>query len=324
MARNRDRANDAKDPAGAGRETAPATPIKDRVMPESSQQTPMKTFQNGDTVYSLHGEAGRYLMPMSNGHLVSPLFEDGEGCYYEDNPVTWKQVFAQPPTAVLEAAVQELETKKEGLTKALAELRKQVSDAQRKTNDQLAALAKYEPLKLVEDYLNGNITHLVLHGGFHGNVVTIQPINECRDDDAEEENEGGYFKKPIRLLCLYGSQTKRYGLEWKMHRYSRGYDDHPCSVYPCLSEEDAIAKAHSLMAEILPKFSTNPLHLEGVIKNAKAINFPVPQELIDGLRDYKRKQQVDSVDRCQKSLEEAQAKLAAFEVEQCKSEEVAA
>ncbi|SKA84704.1 hypothetical protein SAMN02745166_01047 [Prosthecobacter debontii] len=269
------------------------------------------THTKGDTVFSLQGEAATYIMGLNGGHLVAPLYEDAaSGDSFEDDPQTWKQVFTKPPTAVFDSEIQQLLESKAQLERDLSDIRKQVKQAHKEANETLAELSKYEPLRFVKDYLDGKITHLVVVEGYSQDEVSIRPISSYEDNDAERECQEGKWMNPIRLLSLYGSKK----LEWRMHRYARGYSESSCLAFPCTSEEQAIEKAHSLMAEIIAK-PIHDQHLEGRIRNASLINFPVPEEFITRLKAYKLKSLEDQVSRCEQSLAEARAKMAAVVAE---------
>ncbi|HEY8361040.1 MAG TPA: hypothetical protein VIL30_26575, partial [Ramlibacter sp.] len=131
------------------------------------------TFNKGDIVFAIDGQQGEYLMAYEDAHLVLPHFrEDGDewgGEPWSNGPTVWHEVFTKPPVPVVHEDVAatraELDEVEGKLREAEQQLRTMRDERQQLQRDQAAVVARlkqHRQLARIDDWLAGNITHLVV------------------------------------------------------------------------------------------------------------------------------------------------------------------
>ena len=279
------------------------------------------TIKPGAVVYAPTGQRGLYIGPLpdSGGHAVQPEIEIGgmRGEFYDTELIfagvtNWDTVYTVEPKLVIGEELVQLNARVEEKRGELGELRQQQAAAERESKETMARIKKAEPLRLIDDFIAGKITHLVIDSGYNG--IRVEPI-----DKALETTDGSsswQAAKKLRLMTLYGGSNGN--LSWGLSKYSDGSDAHTEQfAIPCTSAEMATAEARRLIdkrfAE-LRKVPDRPWMWVSVIKSATDLGFDVPADLAAALAEYQRKGAEDAVEKARAALaaaEKTAAELAA-------------
>jgi len=197
-------------------------------------------FNPGDSAFTVEGQAVTFIAKVDDGYCVRPVFEDEDGQPYEDGtPIVVRHIYSTPPTERLNQEVLKLNEQIAAKREELAGLQLGIKLTQKSIEQRVASIKRHEGLGLLEDFLEGRITHFVSKN--YGPPV-IQEFKKA----LETPDEDRYARvRPLRLLSLFGKTNG--DLAWGLNRYSDGSGDHS-DVYPCLSLDDAKAKARELMA----------------------------------------------------------------------------
>lgn len=267
-----------------------------------------RIFNPGDEVFSLHGQAARYVAPCASGHVVEPIFEtDDEPAYYHDTPQTWREVFRKPPTEKLDHDVAALEAKLKLRQQELNDLREQRNQFEREEHARKERLKQHEQLAALDDYLAGRITHFVVTGGYEApRIVTYEEAIVTTDEDNGRKN--------LRLLGLFGDPKRN--LRWRVMWYSDGSGSTKYEVFPCTSLEQAIERLTAIINAGWDEIRREGRYhlLMQTVKTARTMGLAVPQDLTErteriAKEGYEKalKSRREEVARAQKQLAEAEA-----------------
>jgi hypothetical protein len=257
------------------------------------------TFNKGDTVYDIHGQQGAYIASYGGSHLVAPEYESEYGEPGWGAPEEWREVFSKPPTVKLEAKVAELD---EEITKRRAELKEvctQLVITEEAGKRLLEKLKKYPALKRIEDYLDGKFTHF-LDVGYGVKLISKEDALKSPDK----------YDHDMKLLTLFG-RTKG-DLQWRINRWGDGSGS-DTDVYPCESEEEAIAIVRKLYAEAVEAWrAQEKKHYGRALEWARTVSWDwidVPQDV----RDYMNQALIDArtatLEKAKEALAKAEADL---------------
>lgn len=251
-----------------------------------------------NTIYTAEGRAARVLTTLTDGRKVIELAydDDGEIAFSGDLAIV-PRVFDNPPTEVLHKAVADLEAREKQLRESINALRTECFDAERAHKERIAKLKQYEPLKFIEEFLDGKLTHYVIVHRYHEGCIRIST-------PAEEIDTEDRWNKKQKLLVLFGN-PRDYSLNWYLSDESR--------AYPFTSLEGARAKAAELLAAAFKSVKGNACRADWVIESARALDMPVPDEVLQVAREYRQKSAQQSVDDARKKLAEAEKALAAMQ-----------
>lgn len=155
----------------------------------------VKYLANGQEVFLIQKlDSGKYLVePIYDVDVVHTPDAWGEQYYTEpERPIVVDRVFDEPPIArrneLTRKAIEETEA-------ALAKKRlveNEIAKLDRVLDERKKKYSKYEPLELLDDYINGKITHYV-------EINYLRPkIVEFKDARSEHDRD------KLKLLVLYG------------------------------------------------------------------------------------------------------------------------
>lgn len=268
----------------------------------------MSKFTKGDTVYNLDGQQGAYIASYGGTHLVAPEFEDHDtGEPHWGRPEEWREVFHKPPTAKLEARVNELDKLVNEKRAELRRVNEELDQAGKRRQEQLKKIGQHRALQRIEDYLDGKFTHFLEVSDYYGpKIVTA--------DDALANGGIDRWDKGIRLLTLFGD-TKG-DLQWRINRYSDGSGSSSTEVFPCHTEEEAIDIVRRLFSAAVVEWREQEKKHYG-----RAVNWAnkcpdgwieVPEDLAAYLAEQKLAAHNNAVEKAREALAEAEAKLAAL------------
>ena len=247
--------------------------------------------------YLITGEQVRVIENLASGVLVEVCLEayDEEGREVEaySPPRIVDRVYDTAPREKLDAHVAAAQKQ---LTELQSEIRASLSKlpaAQREHDARMKELAKYEPLKHLEEFLAGKITHYLLLSGWGLMRIEEQP-----------PEQRGYAYTEQKLLCLFGRSGG--SLTWRMNDYYDGSGSWTTAL-PFTSLDEARAEAQRRVDGW--ELEGDDGSKERLFKAAVSLKLSVP----DGLRalasSLQRARAQSVVDNCQKQLAEAQSKL---------------
>lgn len=266
------------------------------------------TLNPGDEVYSVHGEAGRYVARVANGHVVEPIIEPDdrdEAPYYAD-PVTWREVFAKPPVQRLHAEVAEVEKKLAAARDALAEVRAARSEFDNEERARLARIKQHKQLSRIDDYISGRITHVVLLGRYASDV-NIQTLAEVQASECQPDR--------IPLLVLFGDPWRHH---YKASEWCFLSDGNWISCYPCASLEEAQEKAREAVEEQFAawrksNYRDTASDLKHYVASARRLGLPVPEDAAATQATIERRDTEQALARSRSEVAKAQAAIAEAE-----------
>jgi hypothetical protein len=206
-----------------------------------------KEFEKGRTYYTRGGRMVEYLAASNDGHhVVAELHEvdtyDGPSMAW-GNTVFETELYESPPRALYDKTIENAEKKirelEERRASIQADILKQASEAQKR----LDKLKSYRGLELVEDFIDGKITHVVIetYGDEMYKVMPFEELNQISDDK---------YRKPegIKLISLFGKAGG--DLQWMVSAYRDGSGGWS-KIEPCQSEAGAVEKRKQLLGEAL-------------------------------------------------------------------------
>jgi hypothetical protein len=264
------------------------------------------TFTLDQRVYSADGRAGMYVAEVVGGHAVQPLFEDGDGVtepatHYAEGIEVWPSVHAEPPRALLDAAIAERRAALAKLQAEVADLERSKREAMRDRSEVLARLAQHEELRYLDNFLNATITHYVMQ--IDGEWVVLDTAAFC------QARSLSYSERVLTLTARVTEKGK--ALHWMVKTSS----DYPREIFAFPDEQQAKEKACGQVSNELKRMHTEllrgnqPWNADSALKNASALGMEPPAELLQALRELHRKQAQALLDKAQQDAAIARAAL---------------
>jgi hypothetical protein len=247
-------------------------------------------------VYTAEGRAVRVLATLPDARVIVEIArEDGDGeMYFSDEALIVDRVFANPPLEAFHRDIVKLEERQKLLRDSISALRTEGFNIESTHKERISKLKKFEQLKFIEEFLDGKLTHYVIVQRYSEACIRIST-------PAEEIDTEGRWNKKQKLLVLFGN-PRDYSLQWYLSDESR--------AYPFTSLDDARAKAAELLADAFKLVRTQPYHAERAIESATVLNMPVPDDILQMVREQRRKSAQQSVDEARKTLAEAERAFA--------------
>lgn len=275
------------------------------------EQAKMDAFKAGQTVYTLHGEECEYVASVGGKHVVMKIYENDDGQPWVGSAESIVEaVFTTPPTQKLHAEVGELETKSQELRDQLSMLRNELFKAEREHKARMSELTRLEPLKHLQDVLDGLITHYVVYnemygGGWYGKLEIL-----ASEDAISCVNDYGRRAGELKLLSLFGDS--KGNLAWRRNHYRDGSGSWVvCEPFP--SEAQAIEHAKRLLLSRLTAKDTQDHHLKDIIENCERYGFDVPSEARERSLAYLRCAYETAVTKAREALSRAEEALSGIE-----------
>lgn len=273
------------------------------------------TFKSGMTIYNRDGRKLYYRRDLGDGtSIVSRWLAtagwDGEAEeYISDEPiiVTTTGLFRSPPTDVLAAEVVELNEKLANARQELSFVQHQAKEADTERARALAALTAIEPLRNIEHFVAGEITHfVVLNEGYGGELhgdVAIETFEQAITQFTDRGRANG-----MKLLSLFGDS--KGALTFRINHYGEGSGGWR-QVIPCLSEAEARAKAAEVMEMMWSAYrdGANHYRLAAAIKSAMQLGLVIPPEILSDHEMKVRKALEANVTKAREALTKAEAEL---------------
>lgn len=270
-------------------------------------------FNQGDVCFTVDGRKVEFIAEADGEFVVrtfvSHSWEDDES-EYPGSVVQVESLFEHPPTEVYDKAMNEKQSALDALELKRATLAASVKDLERGIADRKAVFSKHKSLDLLEDFIAGRITHVLV--GNYG--LEVKPI-----DYALKTSDSGH-QRNLRLVTLFGDS--KGDLNWRMSYYSDGSGSSSYHMLPFLSEADAIAAGAGVALQSIAKWrkGENPYTggwdfncgLEGAISFLERYDLEVPEDAKKHIRDSAIERLKKVVAETEKNLLEDQNKLNAL------------
>lgn len=259
------------------------------------------------------GREVEYLARTDDGkHVVAPVneLETYDGWDRARGPIEFaSELFAKPPVEKRSEEIVALEVKVRELEKRKAELYSECINSERDVRARLDKLKKYQGLELLEDFIDGKITHFVLMTNEYGIDLKIETAEVIQKGGGSDSDR---WDKTLKLVTLFGKSSG--DLQWKVNRYYDGSGDWK-SIWPCRSEEEAkqviAAIYQKAVDDHFPTVTEDRSHWF-LVAYEKAVSVGLEQrpEVAARYGELKQAALLKQEDAAKKELEEAQAKLA--------------
>lgn len=265
----------------------------------------METIEESDVVkYLLDGREVIVCAETNSGNIVRNVYYDkhSDEEYLGDPYLSTSKMFDNPPEEKYYEEIEKLIKTQEDLQYQIINLKqektnieKEISDIKKEESRFFGNVQRIDQLKLLEDFINGKITHyLIFHYSFGWNIITIKET---------ELKENYHHAKYLKLLTLYGESNG--DLNWKLSEYS-------CSsssgnlVIPCTSYEMALDELKKI---IYSRIEESNFYDENIIKLSEKYDIEIPKEYVDGLKEQKRKQLEEKIELRKKDIEKIEKEI---------------
>lgn len=244
--------------------------------------------------YLASGREVELIETTAHGHLVANVLVYGETEeeFVEDRLYFTEAVFDNPPVHKLNESIKTLREQINGLKQEKKQLEDEINDSQNQHKARLEKFRKYKQLEMLEQFIDGKITHYVEFGY----RIKISEFKEAMEDDDR--------RPELKLLSLFG-QTNG-DLLWQLNRYRDGSGIYT-QVYPCVSYDHALETLQALITEEVAKTMAQPT--QRVCDTVREYNLKVPEEYLNRYKQRLIKNYEDSVAKCEKELREVTERL---------------
>lgn len=237
---------------------------------------------------------------------------------YEERGSTWvaARLYSQPPKPIIDEQIEKAKAELEAVREKYREVTNAVYNAERENKDRFAKLAKYKGLELLEDFIDGKVTHVVWTEYDGAIIKTIE--------DALTYYEDGSYGRPrtangFKLVTLFGNS--KGDLTWRVSEYRDGSGSSSQEIIPCSSYEDAVTKRNEVlrqrmqsMLDLYGKDKERHYLVVKVADNFEKAGLEVPVEAQEIVRNAKEAAASKLRENLAKQKQELEAKLAALEV----------
>lgn len=256
------------------------------------------------------GREVEYLALTADGqHVVAPVIEleTYDGREFARGPVEFAaELFTKAPVEKRSEEIVALEVKVRELEKRKAELYAECINSEREIRARLDKLKKYEGLDLIEDFIDGKITHLVYPEEYGPGKYEIKSV------DSLDIMEYGR-KKGLRLVSLFGASGGK--LRWRVNEYYDGSGSWK-EIIPCGSLEEAQQKRlDRIQADMMEQFQhmqpDRPWWFLRLYEAAVDAGIAPPYEVCQRYEKLRKVELEAEEVKLQKALVDAQDKLLA-------------
>ncbi len=230
--------------------------------------------------YLPEGQAVYVLEKMTNGKfVVSKIYETEEERWCDKGKCfIVEKVFDEPPCPQLHESATFLQDRIDKLSEKLDALKKNQNELEQKERKLSSKYEKFEALNLLNDFLDGKITHYVT------NDSNLPKIVEAKDTK-NLDRSSNYWKENLNLLTLSCHVYDVDSLKWSIRKSTR--DEHVW-VYPCTSYEMARDIFKELLFKIINNKNNTPN--KAVIGVCDKYEVEVPTEYRNRLIEIERSQ----------------------------------
>ncbi len=271
-----------------------------------------QTYKPGRTYYMRDGSMVEYLGQMSDKrHVACQLVEIETYDGRETVPggiVFASELFAKPPVEHRSQEVAALEAKVSELEKRKSALYANCLSAEQEIRVRLDKLKRYAGLELLEDLIDGKITHFVVCESEYGIDLKIKTAAETIEKGGSSDDG---WDKSLRLVTLFGKSNG--DLQWKVNRYYDGSGSHK-TIWPCRSEDEAqktIAAIYQKMVDENFPHATEDRGHWFLVSYEKAVSVGLQQkaEVAERYRELKQAALLKQEAAARTELQKAQSRL---------------
>lgn len=270
----------------------------------------MMEIDNKEVRYLESGHAVAVEAVLTNGYLVIAIKEDGEtGEWYlsERKPFFVEKVYEEAPYDAICKRILQLKEDERAAVEAVNKIDRELTAAEKAAKDRIEHLKKYEGLQLLEDFMEGRITHYVMVK--YGDIEVL-PFEDATDQEARREY--GTHRGPLRLLLLYGDHKK--DLHWALSKYSN-YSSGETLVYPCVGEDQVKPTIQGVIDKWIEALDTDK-HIRGVediVEQADLHGLSIPEWVREQHQAQLIKRAAEAVAQKKRDLAEAEQELQAIQ-----------
>lgn len=218
--------------------------------------------------YLPDGQAVEIISEIPNGFLVSRIFEDADtGETINGKPELVAKVYDKAPTERMDKEFLALQSSIDDLYRKQREAGEALQIAKAAIEGQKAKFDRVEQLRLLEDFIDGKITHYVEFTGY--SEPRIIPFAETKSDEY-------CGNRDMRLLSLFGSSNGQ--LSWMLNRYRDGSGIYT-EVFPCNSLEAAQTMVKERILAKADESKDGPI--EHVVTSAEKFGVELPIEYLN-------------------------------------------
>ena len=235
-------------------------------------------MNKGDICYSDNGQELEYVAHTSGGHIVLPVYENGDCSFsepsqYTGEPFVIRNVYTKPPIEKKLKEIAELDSKLAAKKAELNSVSEEIHKFAREEKDRAQRIKRHKQLELLDFWLQDKITHFAMVPEYGEIFVTTKEIALKKSYS---------YDRDIKLLTLYGSS--KGDLTFRISQYSEGSGS-SMTCWPFTNEQDATVYAQKIISERLDRaladIKVNVRDYAELIKNAEKLGVGVPEELIN-------------------------------------------
>lgn len=207
--------------------------------------------------------------------LIQETLDYGEDELYPGEFRVVDKVFDSTPTYKYDEKIKLLKDEIEKLTKTKKMLQSQIEEIEEQEKSRLEKYKQHKQLELLDDYLDGKITHFAVLVPYGPKITSI------------DHEKCGDWKGKTKLLTLFGNS--KGNLAWKLNQYKDGSG---CwkTVIPCTSYEQALSVMQDFLDDIVKDEKRSPSG--SIIDFAKKHNLKIDETYTEKWK-FNRKNNID-------------------------------
>lgn len=269
-----------------------------------------QTFEPGQTVYLPDGREAEYVLANGQDHLVRVIHEV-EGSYDEppysypsDKITTTREVYASAPVEVWDKQVLAKREQVRELDRQLTAKQAEIRDAERSKIEMEKAAAQYPCIQQALDFIEGRITHVVIHSYSGAEIKTLQEAFEDVDTWGGCRRVDG-----MKLLNLFGTDAKGRSVAWGLNQYRDGSGSLKYQIEPARSEGHAMQIVTKLLVEAVETWRDGgrpEFNIQGALDKNPWL--AAPDDWIAHVEAQKEKQRTAKIEKLHAELAELEGK----------------
>ena len=272
-------------------------------------------FDIGKTYWSEGGQMVELIAITTDGqYVVSELieFDDFEETRtFPGKIVLEHAIFTDPPRYKVDEELMALREESRKLESMNSRSRSSAINAEYDVRQRLDKLKKYKGLELIEELIEGRITHVLIEEYADYEIKTFVDAFNPEDDYSRRDG--------LKLLVLFGKSNG--DMTWQLNQYCDGFGSKK-RIIPCLSEADAVdRRKFEIEQMLLDRFSQMELNnnYQGYfalgVKCAIKYGVPVSDEMLTVYRKIEIARKTTERAKLENSLAVTMAKIAALETD---------
>lgn len=238
-------------------------------------------------------------------HEAAGGYDEPPYTYPSDTIATASEVYASAPIEVWDKQVLAKREQVWELNRQLTAKQSEIRDAERSKIEMEKAAAKYPCIQQALDFIEGRITHVVVHGYGGAEIKTLQEAFE------DVDTWGGRRKfEGMKLLNLFGTDEKGRSVAWGLNQYRDGSGSLKCQIDPAHSEVHAKQIVTKLLDEAVETWREGGqpgLHISGTLDKNPWLT--APDDWAAHVESKKAEQRAAKIEKLRAELAEMEGKL---------------